>query len=556
MRQIVLISGRLCTGRTRLAKRLQGDAGYSRIKTSDVLTRFARERNLPTDRISLQNLGDRLDSETNGEWISNVVQDRCRKIGKLTAVVVDSIYSNRQIEPFRKNPDWKISHVHLWAPKKTLVERFKGHTKYATEGLSLDQADFLKSQHNIDFLRADADVRINTNDTDSGDTFVRVAAFLGHFAPPEYRCVDVIVGGQYGSEGKGHVSGYLAQEYDVLVRVGGPNAGHTVSSRNGVFTYHHLPSGCRDTDAEILIGPGAVINVTKLLKEIADSGINENRLFIDPQAMTIEYRDLFAEREIKRKIGSTAQGVGAASARKITNRWPQGVRLAKNRPELRKFVGRNPPYRGSTMDRLELAYREGKSVLLEGTQGSGLSIHHGLYPYVTSRDTNVAGCLAEAGISATRVRRVLLVIRSFPIRVGNPKGKGTTSGFIKNETTFEKIAKTAGLDPVEVEKAEFTSTTNRKRRVGHFDWELFRKACALNTPTDIVLTFADYLTVQNRKARRFEQLNEDTIMFIEELERVAHAPVSLINTRFPRDNKELDRRSVIDRRDWETKRTS
>lgn len=385
MRNIVLISGRLCTGRTRLAKRLQKEFGYSRIKTSDVLSKIANERGLPNDRIGLQNLGDDLDAEQNGEWISSAVEDRCNHIGKNKPVIVDAVYSRRQIEPFRKNTEWTISHVHLWAPVKALQERFDEHDTYVKEGLTRKQADFLKSQ-NVHFLKGDADVRINTFRTEVGDTFVRVAAFLGQFAPPDLRCVDVVVGGQFGSEGKGQVSGYLAQEYDVLVRVGGPNAGHTVSGTSGVFTYHHLPSGCRDSNAEILIGPGAVLNVKKLLNEIEESGIDKNRLFIDPQAMTIEYRDLFAEREIKKKIGSTAQGVGSATARKISNRWPGGVRLAKDRQELKKYVGGKSPYRGSTIDRLELPYREEKSVLLEGTQGSGLSIHHGPYPHVTSRD--------------------------------------------------------------------------------------------------------------------------------------------------------------------------
>jgi adenylosuccinate synthase len=91
--------------------------------------------------------------------------------------------------------------------------------------------------------------------------------------------------------------------------------------------------------------------------------------------------------------------------------------------------------------------------------------------------------------------------------------------------------------------------------VGWFEWDAFRRACILNSPTDIVLTFADYIDADNREARRFEQLTERTIKFIEELERVAQAPVSLVNTRFPRDEEaQLDLRTVIDRRSWKTLR--
>lgn len=147
-----------------------------------------------------------------------------------------------------------------------------------------------------------------------------------------------------------------------------------------------------------------------------------------------------------------------------------------------------------------------------------------------------------------------MVVRTFPIRVGNP-GPQRTSGPLKYETTFDEISKRAGIDVKKLKSAERTSTTNRKRRVGWFEWESFRKACALNSPTDIVLTFVDYLAPINREARRFEQLDQDTIKFIEELEAVAHAPVSLINTRFPRSKDERsDLRTVIDRRSWVTRK--
>ena len=218
---------------------------------------------------------------------------------------------------------------------------------------------------------------------------------------------------------------------------------------------------------------------------------------------------------------------------------------------LRPYVGTPGNFHGSTSDRLEEAYRNGHSILLEGTQGSGLSIFHGDYPHVTSRDTNVAGCLAEAGISPSRIRKILMVIRPMPIRVGDPDGdKGHTSGTLKLSTTFDKIAEFAGLEAEVLNAAEKTSTTRRNRRVGWFEWDQFRKACALNAPTDIVLTFADYLKSTNSKARRFEQLDPETIKFVEELERVSQAPVSLINTRFSRDPDASDLRSLIDRRNW------
>jgi adenylosuccinate synthase len=196
-----------------------------------------------------------------------------------------------------------------------------------------------------------------------------------------------------------------------------------------------------------------------------------------------------------------------------------------------------------TCEVLDDAFANGKRVLLEGTQGTGLSLYHGEYPYVTSRDTTASGTMAEAGIPPSRIRRVIMVTRSYPIRVQNPDGKGKTSGTMTLELSWKEIAKRSKLRTKDLVAAEKTSTTRRQRRVGEFDWALFRKACSLNGPTDIALTFADYLSSKNQEARRFEQLTKESIQFVEELERVSNAPVSLISTRF-------NERSILDRRSW------
>ncbi len=558
MRQIVLISGRTCTGKSGLGRRLNEEFGYHLVKTSDILKDEATKRGIKVDRLSLQTLGDTLDKETKHRWVLDAVQNAANALPTSTPIVIDNIRTFEQLEPFRMDRVGAVVHAHLYAPKIDLEKRYaKRNTERPSESAaSYSEADLLKHDKDIKAFMKDADVRINTARTDGRDTLVRVAARLGLYSAPDIRCVDVLIGGQYGSEGKGHVAAYLAKDYDVLVRVGGPNAGHTVSSASGVFTYHQLPSGAKDTDAKLLLGPGMTIYVKDLLEEIKQCNVTPERLFIDPQCMIIEECDLEGEKEIVTKIASTGRGSGAAAARRINYRGSETTQLARNIPELAPYVGQGPQYRGSTTTQLETAYKNGESILLEGTQGSGLSIFHGSYPHVTSRDTNVAGCLAEAGISPSRVRRILMVVRPQPIRVGNPDGdKGYISGGLKREVDFETVAKEAGLEPKEVLGYEKTSTTKRPRRVGWFEWEQFRNACALNAPTDIVLTFADYLKATNQGARRFEQLDIDTIKFIEELERVAQAPVSLINTCFPRKPDEtIDLRSVIDRRNWATTR--
>lgn len=547
MVEIVLLTGHLETGKTVLAHRLATEHKFDLIRTSHLITARCKPADgSPVARKDLQAFGAALDEETDGKWLFDVVtkqvSEGCERI------VVDHVRNERQLRHFRTRADLRTIHVHLYAPKLFLEEKFG--PKLEKESITYDEADPIESEQDIKQFRHDADVRINVNRTDASDTYTRVAARLGLFSDPEDRLVDVLIGGQFGSEGKGHVAAALARNYDVLIRVGGPNAGHTVSSESGLYTYHQLPSGSKDTKAKILLGPGMTINKKALLQEIADCGVDETRLCIDPQAMLINDDDREKEGSMREEIGSTASGSGAANARRILGRTASPPLLARNDPDLKKYTEKRAEFCGDAVHELERCFFERRRILLEGTQGSGLSLYHGEYPHVTSRDTNVAGCLAEAGVSPKRVRRVIMVVRTTPIRVGDPDGGVHTSGKLKNETSFDVISEQAGLDPEEVKSAEKTSTTKRERRVGWFDWEQFRRACILNSPTDIALTFADYLSAENQNARRFEQLTDDTIKFIEELEHVAQAPVSIINTRFPKLEQAPDLRSMIDRRDW------
>jgi adenylosuccinate synthase len=339
----------------------------------------------------------------------------------------------------------------------------------------------------------------------------------------------VIVGGEYGSEGKGNVAFHLAPEYDLLIRVGGPNAAHKVYLASGeIFTHTSLPSGTQNGEAKLLIGPGAVVYPPELLSEIARCDVSSERLSIDPQVMIVEDVDKAEEaKDIKDRIGSTASGTGAATARRIMR--GTDVRLARDVPELR-------PYVRPAAEILEAAYATRQRIMLEGTQGSGLSLYHGPYPSVTSRDTNAAGCLAEAGIAPARVRKVVMVVRTYPIRVGG------TSGPLTTELTWAEIEARSGL--AGLADKELTSKTKKLRRVGEPEWDLLRRAALLNAPTDVALTFADYLGAENAKAWRFEQLTDETIRFIDEVERVTGARVSLISTGF------MQFRGIIDRRQW------
>jgi adenylosuccinate synthase len=541
--QIVLLSGNVASGKTTLWRQLTKNFPNEHIhvlKTKDLILELASKelgRKLPAERRALQEFGDRLDEDTGGYWVRDALISLVNKFISTQAspiFVVDAVRILPQVRAIREAYGFSVIHIHLQASQEELTKRYKHRSSGLQELKSFKDVEKNPTEAAVHELEKSADIVVDTQACTPDDVFVKTATHLGLFTREYARLVDVIVGGQYGSEGKGHIASYLSREYSVLVRVGGPNAGHKVFLKPGPYVHHQLPSGTlRNPAAKLIIGAGAVINPRSLLLEIRECKVDQERLSIDPQTMIITERDCKSETGLQERISSTGQGVGAATARRIMERGKR-IRLAKDVPELLPFVR-------DTWELLERTYNSGGRVLVEGTQGTGLSIFHGAYPFVTSRDTSVSGCLSEAGISPTRVRKTIMVCRTFPIRVQNPPGG--TSGPLRQELNWEEIAKRAGVPSDTIKTNERTSTTNRQRRVGAFDWVLLRKNSALNGPTDIAITFADYLDPLNSDARRYEQLAPETIRFIEEVERVGAAPVSLISTRF-------DFRSIIDRRTW------
>ena len=539
-KQVVLLSGRIATGKTTLCEHLRQFDSVAFLKTKEVIRASALKRlghAIEAERGALQNFGDRLDRETKGQWVRDELRRLLARLGAgepATTVVVDSVRILDQIKAIRESYGYAVLHIHLRASDAELARRYAKRRSELKEFKSYAELTKNDTEARVAELEKAADVVIDTELCRPRDVLVRAATHIGLYTREYGRTVDVIVGGQYGSEGKGHIASYLAREYDVLVRVGGPNAGHKVFMSPTPYIHHQLPSGTlRNTSARLVIAPGAVLNVDLLLKEMSECKVEVDRLFIDPQAMVITGQDIAREKGLVNRIGSTGQGVGMATARRITDRGKK-TKLVGDVKELKKYVR-------ETWEVLEEAYKDGSRILVEGTQGTGLSLYHGQYPFVTSRDTTVSGCLSEAGIPASRVRKAIIVCRTYPIRVQDPDGG--TSGVMPQETNWKTISKRSGIPLAKLKKTERTSTTGRKRRVSEFDWALLRKSAALNGPTDIALTFADYLNSENAEARRYEQLRPETIRFVEEVERVASAPVSLISTQF-------HFRSIIDRRSW------
>jgi adenylosuccinate synthase len=296
--------------------------------------------------------------------------------------------------------------------------------------------------------------------------------------------ISVVVGGQYGSEGKGKVAQYLASERSAAaaVRVGGSNSGHTGFRGDGELKIlRHLPTAALLPDVLCVLGPGSYIDPAVLLREIEETGLSERRLKIDEKAFTITTDDKEAERTSGQiqSIGSTGSGTGASVARRVRRHMPTAT--VRNEPSLRSYLTDTTPLLRELLD-------DGARVIVEGTQGFGLSLLHSPhYPYATSRDTSAASAVSEAGLSPRDVDEIALVLRTFPIRVGG------SSGPLPGEI---------GWDTVEVESgtirdlAEYTSVTGRLRRVGRFDAEIVRRAIAVNQPTLIAMNHIDHVDAE------------------------------------------------------------
>lgn len=329
--------------------------------------------------------------------------------------------------------------------------------------------------------------------------------------------VTVVVGGQYGSEGKGKVVAYLARKDNVaaVVRCGGPNAGHSFEWQGTKYSLRQIPSGLINPETRLYLAPGSIVNPAVLLEEIDRYKLERSRVRIDPCSAIVTDEEISAEKYLKlrERIGSTLSGTGATTAKKVLRH--EGLRLARDVRELEDLLG-------DVALELNELLSQGKRVIVEGTQGFGLSLHHGgHYPYATSRDTSASGFLSEAGISPIHVDQIIMVIRTFPIRVGGD------SGPLPNEISWEEVTKLSGY-PLPV--AEHGTVSGRLRRVAHFDIEQIRRAVVVNKPTSLALSGLDYLDHTNFTRTSQSELTPASREFLSRLEKELRVGIALIGT--------------------------
>jgi len=338
--------------------------------------------------------------------------------------------------------------------------------------------------------------------------------------------VTVLVGSQWGDEGKGKIVDILSEKFDIVARYqGGANAGHTVEIGETQYILHLIPSGILRDGVKCVIGNGVVIDPQALLDEIKfleDNGIKvEGRLFISHNAhLIMPYHKLLdsISESGKNKIGTTGRGIGPCYIDKFDRK---GIRIVDllNRDVLEKKLRKNVEEKNILLKKLyddkgfdidEIikeyisfdeaidsyvtdvplllndAIKEGKNILLEGAQGTLLDVDHGTYPFVTSSNPTSGGASTGSGIPPNKIDSVFGIVKAYTTRVGN--------GPFPTELTDEVGEK------LRKEGAEFGATTGRPRRCGWFDAFLVQYSAMINGIDTVAITKLDVLSI-------FEKIN-------------------------------------------------
>jgi len=330
----------------------------------------------------------------------------------------------------------------------------------------------------------------------------------------------VVVGGFFGDEGKGKIISYLSKKDNpsIAVRGGaGPNAGHTIKDDNTTYKVRMLPSGFLNKNTKVMIGPGVVVNPDIFFKEIQEFGAS-GRTFLDKHCGIIEqsHLDQDSKGRLKEKIGSTGSGTGPANA----DRAMRTLKMANEIESLSSYVVDVP-------GEINSALKNQKNVLVEGTQGTHLSLWHGTYPFVTSKDVTASGICADVGLGPKNVDEVMVVFKAYLTRVG--------TGPMNNELSAEETEQKGW--------AEFGTVTGRPRRAAEFDFELAQRAIMLSSATQLAITKLDVRFPECAGVKSFNDLSDDARSFIKNIEGKLQVSVTLIGTG-PLVDDVIDIRSV------------
>jgi len=326
----------------------------------------------------------------------------------------------------------------------------------------------------------------------------------------------VLVGSQWGDEGKGKITDFLAEKADCVVRYqGGSNAGHTVEVASEKFMLHLIPSGILYPKTTCIVGNGVVVDMGEVLKELKglqERGIDTSNLRISSRAQVVMpyHKEIDAIEDECKKIGTTKRGIGPAYEDKISRtgfricdlydpgfkeRFAQemerknlllqrmydapGFDIEVVFTELMEQAAQIKKYVADTSLLVNQTIKEGRKVLFEGAQGTLLDIDHGTYPYVTSSYPTSGGACIGSGVGPTSINRVIGVVKAYTTRVG----EGPFPTELNDENG--ELLRSRG--------AEFGTTTGRARRCGWLDAVILRYAARINGLTDLAITKLDVL---------------------------------------------------------------
>lgn len=324
--------------------------------------------------------------------------------------------------------------------------------------------------------------------------------------------ITLVIGGQYGGEGKGKIAAFLSskEEFTAVCRTGGVNSKHTVVQNGKQYDLRQIPTAAAvRMPAKIIYGAGSLVHVPTLFEEMKLLNVPRSAILIDKQTGIITEDCILDERgdPLYKELGSTLTGVNYATARRALRK----LTLAKDVPELQGMTG-------DVAETLARYIQSGKNILVEGHQSMGLSNYHGDYPYTTSRDSTAAELLSELGVGPRVALRIIVVIKAFPTRNHN--------GRLPNEMTITEA------DALGIEEYGGGSwgIKNNRRRVARIEHQDIRRAVLLNTATELALTGADYLDHKLIRATSSSNLSAEVQSFIRDIENAAEVPVTLIST--------------------------
>ncbi len=318
---------------------------------------------------------------------------------------------------------------------------------------------------------------------------------------------NLIVGGFFGDEGKGKIVAYLAlkDKPDIAVRGGvGPNAGHTFVINGNIHKVRMVPSALVNKSTKLMIGAGVVLDPNVFLQEVHAFNLSD-RIYIDRQTgiITSTHIERDSSKDLKGRIGTTGSGSGPANADRALRVLP----LARDIKELSLYLDDVSSKINDLLD------KNGK-LLIEGTQGTFLSLYHGTYPYVTSKDVTASAICSDIGLGPKRLDDITIVFKSYITRVGE--------GELEGELDKEEALKRGWL--------EVATVTGRIRRSAPFDINLAKRAIRLNSATEIALTKLDILFRECSKVREYNKLSSSAKRFIEDIEGELGLKITLIGT--------------------------